>query len=37
MRAQASLSKDKRYFTRTASSVKAVNLPVTLYRGGFRF
>lgn len=30
-------SKDKKIFTRTASKVKAVNLPEKIYRGGIRF
>lgn len=29
--------KDKKLFTRTASKVKAVNLPEKIYRGGIRF
>lgn len=29
--------KDKKIFTRTASKVKAVNLPEKIYRGGIRF
>lgn len=28
---------DKRFFSRTAAKVKAINLPYVLYRGGFRF
>lgn len=27
---------DKKYFTRTANKVKAINLPVKVYRGGIR-
>ena len=27
---------DKKYFTRTASTVKAINLPLKVYRGGIR-
>lgn len=30
-------SKDKKHFTRTASKVKAINLPEKVYRGGIRF
>ena len=37
MRRSASRRKDGRYFTRTASHVKAVNLNDRVYRGGFRF
>lgn len=29
--------KDKKHFTRTATKVKAVNLPDKIYRGGIRF
>lgn len=29
--------RDKKIFTRTASKVKAVNLPDKIYRGGIRF
>lgn len=29
--------KDRKVFTRTASKVKAVNLPQKAYRGGIRF
>lgn len=29
--------KDRKIFTRTASKVKAVNLPEKIYRGGIRF
>lgn len=28
--------KDKKRFTKTASTVKAINLPVKTYRGGIR-
>lgn len=28
---------DKKRFTRTASKVKSINLPVKSYRGGIRF
>lgn len=28
---------DKKIFTRTASKVKAINLPQKVYRGGIRF
>lgn len=30
-------SKDKSIFTKTASSVKSVNLPIVNFRGGVRF
>lgn len=30
-------SKDQKVFKRTASKIKAVNLPSKVYRGGFRF
>lgn len=35
-RAPTSRKKDKRIFTRTASKVKKINLPGTIYRGGIR-
>lgn len=28
---------DERYFTRTASTIKAINLPFRVMRGGIRF
>lgn len=37
MRAKAPPKKDKRFFGRTASKVKKVNLSAKVYRGGFRF
>lgn len=37
MRAKAPPKKDKKYFQRTASKVKKVNLPGKIYRGGIRF
>lgn len=36
MRKKVRPGPDKRKFTRTASHVKAINLPVTVYRGGIR-
>lgn len=36
-RRPTSKRKDKKIFTRTASKVKAVNLPDKIYRGGIRF
>ena len=36
MRKKTNPSRDKRMFTATASKVKAINLPVTVYRGGIR-
>nr|CAI9749785.1 hypothetical protein RPNZKVPU_RPNZKVPU_CDS_0013 [Microvirus sp.]CAI9751583.1 hypothetical protein YKMJLDLN_YKMJLDLN_CDS_0010 [Microvirus sp.]CAI9752397.1 hypothetical protein AOJQRVMU_AOJQRVMU_CDS_0001 [Microvirus sp.]CAI9752412.1 hypothetical protein AOJQRVMU_AOJQRVMU_CDS_0016 [Microvirus sp.] len=36
-RRSVSASKDRKVFTRTASSTKKVNLPGTTYRGGLRF
>lgn len=30
-------TKDKKHFTRTATKVKAINLPDKIYRGGIRF
>ena len=36
MRAEAGKN-DARYFTRTASHIKAVNLPQRVFRGGIRF
>lgn len=37
MRKRVPKSVDKKIFTRTASTVKRVNLPGIIYRGGFRF
>lgn len=37
MRRAASRRKDERYFRRTASHTKAVNLSDRIYRGGIRF
>lgn len=37
MRRSASKRKDERYFKRTASTTKSVNLSDRVYRGGFRF
>lgn len=37
MRAKAPPKKDKRFFKRTASKIKKVNLTPRIYRGGFRF
>ena len=37
MRREASRRKDAKYFTRTASKTKAVNLGNRIYRGGIRF
>lgn len=36
-RAPTSKKKDKKIFRRTATKVKAVNLPEKVYRGGIRF
>lgn len=36
MRRKVNKSKDQRKFTRTAERVKAINLPVTVFRGGIR-
>lgn len=36
MRREASRRKDARYFTRTASNTKAINLVDRIYRGGIR-
>lgn len=36
-RAKTNPKKDKKIFSRTATKVKAVNLPGTIYRGGIRF
>lgn len=36
-RKAAKPSVDKKIFTRTASKVKAINLPSKIYRGGLRF
>lgn len=36
-RAKVNRKKDKKIFTRTATKVKAVNLPGKIYRGGTRF
>lgn len=35
-RAKTNPKKDKKIFTRTASKVKKINLPGTIYRGGIR-
>lgn len=37
MRKEVKPSVDKKVFTRTASSSKAVNLCTRIYRGGLRF
>lgn len=37
MRRQTNNYKDEKYFTRTASKTKAVNLTDRVFRGGFRF
>lgn len=37
MRAPANPSIDKKFFTRTASKVKDVNLGQKIFRGGIRF
>lgn len=37
MRREVNPRKDERYFSRTASTTKSVNLPTRIYRGGFRF
>lgn len=37
MRSKAPPTVDKRHFTNTAVSTKAVNLRQTIYRGGMRF
>ena len=36
MRREVSKSTDQRYFTRTASHTKAVNLNTRIYRGGIQ-
>lgn len=36
MRKKTNPKKDKRKFTATAEKVKAINLPVTVFRGGIR-
>lgn len=36
-RAPTNKRKDKKIFTRTATKVKAVNLPGKIFRGGIRF
>lgn len=36
MRRETSARKDKRYFTKTASHTKAINLVNRVYRGGIR-
>lgn len=36
-RAKTNRKKDRKLFTRTATKVKAVNLPDKVYRGGIRF
>ena len=37
LRKEVNSSVDKKVFTRTASSTKAVNLSARIYRGGLRF
>lgn len=37
MRVKTKANADKRYFTRTASHTKSINLPQKIYRGGIRF
>ena len=37
MRREVSPRTDQRYFSRTASQTKAVNLNTRIYRGGIRF
>ena len=37
MRREASKRKDERYFRRTATRTKSVNLSDRVYRGGIRF
>lgn len=36
MRRRTNPKRDKRRFTATAEKVKAINLPVTVFRGGIR-
>lgn len=36
-RSRVDPKKDQRMFTRTASKVKAINLPLKIFRGGIRF
>lgn len=36
MRRRVNKKHDKKIFTRTASKVKAINLPDKIYRGGIR-
>lgn len=35
-RAPTNRKKDKKIFTRTASKVKAINIPAKIFRGGIR-
>lgn len=37
MRARAPVRKDKKHFSRTASSTRSVNLGNVVFRGGIRF
>ncbi len=36
-RKKVNANKDKSFFKRTASKIKAINLPQKTYRGGIRF